>query len=85
MPLMHRLACLRDDLIFLIVLYQRYIYPIDKKRVNEFGQVFEGEELEQAKVSRSETNGRKPTVIKRDQKNPNLESQTRASAQTRAI
>ena len=27
----------RDDLIFLIFLYQRYIYPIDKKRPNEFG------------------------------------------------
>ena len=27
----------RDDLVFLIFLYQRYIYPIDKKRANEFG------------------------------------------------
>ena len=33
----HRLAVFRDDLIFLIFLYQRYIYPIDKKRANEFG------------------------------------------------
>lgn len=25
------------DLVFLIYLYQRWIYPVDKKRVNEFG------------------------------------------------
>merc|ERR1711991_297710 len=40
MPLMHRLACLRDDFIFLIFLYQRWIYPIDLTRINEFGQEF---------------------------------------------
>jgi hypothetical protein len=38
MPLMHRLACLRDDLIFFIFLYQRWIYRVDYTRVNEFGQ-----------------------------------------------
>jgi hypothetical protein len=26
------------DIIFLIYLYQRWIYPVDPKRVNEFGQ-----------------------------------------------
>ena len=41
MPWMHRLSCLRDDLIFFIYLYQRYVYPVDKLRVNEFGQVTE--------------------------------------------
>jgi hypothetical protein len=29
------------QLIFFVYLYQRWIYPIDKKRVNEFGQEFE--------------------------------------------
>ncbi len=38
MPTLHRLACFRDDIIFLIYLYQRWLYPVDKKRVNEFGQ-----------------------------------------------
>jgi len=37
MPTMHRLAVFRDDLIFPILLYQRWIYPVDKTRVNEFG------------------------------------------------
>ena len=32
-------ACFRPllDIIFFIYLYQRWIYPIDKKRTNEFG------------------------------------------------
>ena len=28
---------LRDDLIFFIYLYQKWIYPTDMKRTNEFG------------------------------------------------
>lgn len=38
MPLMHRLACLRDDVIFLIFCYQKYKYKTDFTRVNEYGQ-----------------------------------------------
>ena len=45
MPTMHRLSCLRDDLIFVIYLYQRWAYGVDKKRANEFGQV--GEDLDE--------------------------------------
>lgn len=37
MPTLYRIGCLRDDVIFFIFLYQRYIYKIDPKRVNEFG------------------------------------------------
>ncbi|KAF6143929.1 hypothetical protein GIB67_001723 [Kingdonia uniflora] len=42
MPLLHRLSVFRDDVIFLIYVYQRWIYPVDRKRVNEFG--FGGED-----------------------------------------
>ncbi|PWZ44736.1 CLPTM1-like membrane protein cnrB [Zea mays] len=42
MPMLHRLSVFRDDVIFLIYVYQRWKYPVDKKRVNEFG--FGGEE-----------------------------------------
>jgi hypothetical protein len=42
MPWLHRLACFRDDVVFLILLYQRWIYRIDYSRVNEYGQVAEG-------------------------------------------
>jgi len=49
MPTLHRLSCLRDDIIFLIYLYQRWIYPVDKKRTNEFGQVFDEQQIQQLK------------------------------------
>ncbi|KAK0422658.1 hypothetical protein QR680_007704 [Steinernema hermaphroditum] len=41
MPMMYRLGCFRDDIIFLIYLYQRWIYKVDPKRVNEFGTSLE--------------------------------------------
>lgn len=39
MPTLHRLSCFRDDVIFLIYLYQRYAYREDRTRVNEYGLV----------------------------------------------
>lgn len=46
----------RDDIVFFIFLYQRYIYKVDMKRVNEFG--FSAEMLEQkAKEKLTEPNG----------------------------
>jgi len=41
MPTAHRVACFRDDAVFLVYLYQRWLYPVDKTRANEFGMVFE--------------------------------------------
>ncbi len=41
MPLSHRIACLRDDVIFFGYLYQRWCYPVDKTRANEFGRAYE--------------------------------------------
>ena len=37
MPTMHRIASFRDDVIFVIFLYQKWIYRVDPTRVNEFG------------------------------------------------
>lgn len=37
MPTMYRIGCFRDDIVFFIFLYQRWIYRVDPKRVNEFG------------------------------------------------
>lgn len=50
MPTMYRIGCFRDDIIFLIFLYQRWIYPVDKKRKNEFGYSAEQEEQSQQKA-----------------------------------
>jgi len=41
MPTMYRIGCFRDDIIFLVFLYQRWIYPVDKTRYNEFGYAAE--------------------------------------------
>lgn len=43
MPTLHRLACFRDDIVFLIYLYQRWVYPVDKSRPNEYGQVLKND------------------------------------------
>lgn len=62
MPTLHRLSVFRDDLIFLIYLYQRWVYPVDKKRINEFG--FGGED--------DQTSGNTDvTTVKEDEKKTN--------------
>jgi hypothetical protein len=44
MPMMHRIACFRDDVVFFIWLYQRHIYRVDPTRANEFGETMAEEE-----------------------------------------
>ena len=46
MPTLHRLATLRDDVIFFVYLYQSYAYRVDYSRVNEFGQGGDEEPVE---------------------------------------
>lgn len=46
MPTMYRIGCFRDDIVFFIYLYQRYIYRVDHSRVNEFG--YSGDMLDEA-------------------------------------
>jgi len=48
MPFLHRLATLRDDVIFFIYLYQRWAYKVDYTRVNEFGQGGDDEDEKEA-------------------------------------
>ncbi|KAK8200095.1 cleft lip and palate transmembrane protein 1-domain-containing protein [Phyllosticta capitalensis] len=58
MPTLHRLATLRDDIIFFVYLYQLWIYRVDYSRVNEFGQGGE-EEPEEKKDAPLLTEGEK--------------------------
>ena len=37
MPTLHRLATLRDDVIFFVYIYQAWAYKVDYSRTNEFG------------------------------------------------
>ncbi|XP_024270022.1 cleft lip and palate transmembrane protein 1-like protein [Oncorhynchus tshawytscha] len=49
MPTSHRLACFRDDVVFLVYLYQRWLYPVDKTRMNEYGLSYNEEEKPKGK------------------------------------
>uniref|UniRef100_A0A336M480 Lipid scramblase CLPTM1L n=1 Tax=Culicoides sonorensis TaxID=179676 RepID=A0A336M480_CULSO len=44
MPTAHRVACFRDDIVFLIYLYQRWLYPVDKNRIDEGTTIAEADE-----------------------------------------
>lgn len=39
MPAMARMSCFRDDVVFIIYLWQRYLYPVDTSRPVEGGAV----------------------------------------------
>ncbi|XP_062714704.1 lipid scramblase CLPTM1L [Aedes albopictus] len=41
MPTSHRIACFRDDLVFVIYLYQRWLYPVDKSRLDDGTSVYD--------------------------------------------
>lgn len=47
MPTLHRLATLRDDVIFFVYIYQAWAYKVDHTRVNEFGQGGDDEPVEE--------------------------------------
>ena len=57
MPFLHRLATLRDDVIFFVYLYQAWAYKVDYSRVNEFGQG--GEDEDEA----DKDGGEKPAAV----------------------
>lgn len=55
MPTLHRISCFRDDAIFLIYIYQRWIYKVDKTR-GPYGdrkpnEVEEQKKLEEEKLA----------------------------------
>jgi hypothetical protein len=55
MPTAHRMACFRDDIVFIIYLYQRWLYPVDKTRLDAGGE-FEVELTEGQKQADKKTN-----------------------------
>jgi hypothetical protein len=59
MPWLHRLATLRDDIIFFIYLYQTWIYRVDYSRVNEYGQG--GDDAQEVEEVIEEKDGQKVT------------------------
>ncbi|KAJ4306540.1 hypothetical protein N0V88_001344 [Collariella sp. IMI 366227] len=55
MPLLHRLATFRDDIIFFVYIYQRWAYKVDYTRVNEFGQGGEEDEVVEEKKNEGQS------------------------------
>ncbi|KPI97578.1 PREDICTED: cleft lip and palate transmembrane protein 1-like protein [Papilio xuthus] len=49
MPTAHRVACFRDDLVFLVYLYQRWLYPVDKSRTDTATSMIDAPEEEPLK------------------------------------
>ncbi|KAF1939208.1 cleft lip and palate associated transmembrane protein 1 [Clathrospora elynae] len=52
MPTLHRLATLRDDVIFFVYLFQTWKYKVDYNRLNEFGQGGDDEAVEEKDANR---------------------------------
>ncbi|RKF54395.1 Cleft lip and palate transmembrane protein 1 [Erysiphe neolycopersici] len=55
MPTLHRIATLRDDLIFFVYLYQSWKYKTDYTRVNEFGQTCDDLDVNSTAIKSLET------------------------------
>jgi hypothetical protein len=53
MPTLHRLSCFRDDAIFVIYLYQRYKYRVDKTR-GPYGKADDKKEVEKPEIEGKE-------------------------------
>jgi len=58
MPTMHRLRVFRDDIVFLIYLYQRWKYPVDKNRL-EVGGEFEDVNVDEIRKAMAEEEQKK--------------------------
>ena len=54
MPTAHRVACFRDDIVFLIYLYQRYLYPVDKSRIDASSGMMEEPDAAVSKKKKKE-------------------------------
>jgi len=63
MPTLHRLATLRDDVIFFVWLYQKWKYNVDYSRVNEFGQGGESEDEDEGKANADGKESTKPKTL----------------------
>jgi len=80
MPTAHRVACFRDDIVFLIYLYQRWLYPIDKNRLDVSGMIEEtaGDEISNHSVTSASqkpstlTDNSQP-IARRTRKKPKVE------------
>ena len=65
MPTAHRLACFRDDVVFIIYLYQRWLYPVDKNRIDNGVTIADADPDNEEII---DSNVERDTLIKSDKK-----------------
>jgi uncharacterized protein with PQ loop repeat len=69
-PYSHKVATLRDDVCFLIYLYQRWLYPVDKSRLDAGGEFeLEGEKAESSPEALKQRSLEPPTADNPPEKN----------------
>ena len=76
MPWKHRLMTLRDDVVFVIFLFQVYMYRVDKTRTNEYGYSYE-ESLDEDKGKLV------ASALEESQKDPQSKSGSRHTSTTK--
>lgn len=77
MPWLHRLATVRDDVIFFIWLYQSWKYKVDYKRVNEFGQGGDSDEEEEKDGPAAESDKKQAVTAESSSKDNSNKASTR--------
>uniref|UniRef100_A0A1Q3F8K8 Putative conserved plasma membrane protein n=1 Tax=Culex tarsalis TaxID=7177 RepID=A0A1Q3F8K8_CULTA len=82
MPTMYRIGCFRDDIVFFIFLYQRWIYKVDSKRINEFG--FSAEMLEEQQLNKQAPGGALTAPAAAEQQQQNQTSSAASSSEAEA-
>jgi hypothetical protein len=60
-PLLYKIACFRDDVVFVVWIFQCWLYPVDPSRVNEFGFVAREADEKEEKVDMSGAEGKVKT------------------------
>lgn len=66
MPTKHRVMTLRDDLVFLVFLYQYWIYHKDTSRPNEFGIVYKETKKEENGTASTDDDQQEAKTIEED-------------------
>ena len=65
MPTLHRMSCFRDDIVFAIFLYQRWVYRVDMSRMNEFGHRGENDDDSGSDGGSSQAGGKAGAATKK--------------------
>merc|ERR1712061_376193 len=62
MPMMHRLSCFRDDIIFFVYIYQRWHYRVDKTRPSIWVEQEEAAPLESQQALEQDASAATPAT-----------------------